>query len=254
MKQPELGNQISETRKIKGYTQLELAEECNVDIRTIQRIESGEVTPRLFTLRIINEKLGTNFDLNGDSGIEKIDGSKMAIKTGWISGIVLFLLLPVMVIEAVNFLRLNTHNMWPLFPLIIYICIHILSVVFFYRAIFLTGSYLNNVLLKAGAVITIVVVALMNFSKIILFFIGPSIHVYLNAVQGAFIGVSTIIVGTGFMLIKKFQPSLALAIGIIQIITGVFYVFAGIIGIILGAISLVLQIIYLAMLEKELKS
>ena len=54
------GKQINDARKKLNLTQAELADRCKVDIRTIQRIESGDVTPRFYTLRIINSVLGTN--------------------------------------------------------------------------------------------------------------------------------------------------------------------------------------------------
>jgi transcriptional regulator with XRE-family HTH domain len=57
MKQPELGKKISELRKAKGLTQEELVEKCNLNVRTIQRIESGEVTPRSYTIRALFEAL-----------------------------------------------------------------------------------------------------------------------------------------------------------------------------------------------------
>jgi transcriptional regulator with XRE-family HTH domain len=53
MKQPELGRKIAELRKAKGYTQEELVEKCNLSVRTLQRIESGEVLPRTHTIRVI---------------------------------------------------------------------------------------------------------------------------------------------------------------------------------------------------------
>ena len=53
MKQPELGKKISDLRKEKGLTQEELVDLCNINVRTIQRIESGEVTPRSYTLKTI---------------------------------------------------------------------------------------------------------------------------------------------------------------------------------------------------------
>jgi transcriptional regulator with XRE-family HTH domain/ketosteroid isomerase-like protein len=53
MKQPELGKKIVELRKSKGLTQEELVEKCNLNVRTLQRIESGEVTPRSFTIKTI---------------------------------------------------------------------------------------------------------------------------------------------------------------------------------------------------------
>jgi transcriptional regulator with XRE-family HTH domain len=53
MNQPDLGKKIAELRKAKGFTQEELVEKCNLSVRTLQRIESGEVTPRSYTLKII---------------------------------------------------------------------------------------------------------------------------------------------------------------------------------------------------------
>ncbi len=53
MKQPELGKKIADLRKAKGYTQEELVERCNLSVRTLQRIESGEVAPRSHTIRVI---------------------------------------------------------------------------------------------------------------------------------------------------------------------------------------------------------
>lgn len=53
MKQPELGKKIADLRKAKGYTQEELVEKCNLSVRTLQRIESGEVVPRSHTIRVI---------------------------------------------------------------------------------------------------------------------------------------------------------------------------------------------------------
>jgi transcriptional regulator with XRE-family HTH domain len=53
MKQPELGKKIADLRKAKGYTQEELVEKCNLSVRTLQRIESGEVEPRSHTIRVI---------------------------------------------------------------------------------------------------------------------------------------------------------------------------------------------------------
>jgi transcriptional regulator with XRE-family HTH domain len=62
MKQPELGKKITELRKAKGLTQEELVEKCNINVRTIQRIESGDVTPRSYTVRTILAAL--EYDIN----------------------------------------------------------------------------------------------------------------------------------------------------------------------------------------------
>ena len=62
MKQPELGKKILELRKLKGLTQEELVEQCNINVRTIQRIEAGDVLPRSYTIKAILEVLGVKFE------------------------------------------------------------------------------------------------------------------------------------------------------------------------------------------------
>jgi N-acetylmuramoyl-L-alanine amidase len=63
MRQPELGKKIAELRKAKGLTQEELVAECNLNVRTLQRIESGAVMPRSYTVRIIFAALDYNDSL-----------------------------------------------------------------------------------------------------------------------------------------------------------------------------------------------
>ena len=53
MKQPELGILIAKIREEKGLTQEELVSRCNISVRTLQRIESGKVTPRSYSLKSI---------------------------------------------------------------------------------------------------------------------------------------------------------------------------------------------------------
>jgi len=62
MNQPELGKKILELRQSKGLTQGELAENCKLSLRTVQRIESAEVTPRSYTIKVILSSL--DYDLN----------------------------------------------------------------------------------------------------------------------------------------------------------------------------------------------
>jgi len=61
MNQPDLGLKVSELRQQKGLTQERLAELCEVSPRTIQRIESGEVDPRAYTLHCLGEALEFDF-------------------------------------------------------------------------------------------------------------------------------------------------------------------------------------------------
>jgi len=56
-----IGIVIREVRKQKGLTQLELSEETNISVRTIQRIEKDKVEPSLYSLKRISEILEIDF-------------------------------------------------------------------------------------------------------------------------------------------------------------------------------------------------
>ncbi|KAA3645416.1 MAG: XRE family transcriptional regulator [Chloroflexi bacterium] len=65
MKQPDIGKKVAELRQQKNMTQEELAEDCEVSTRTIQRIENGEVEPRAFTRNTLSTVL--EFDFGQDN-------------------------------------------------------------------------------------------------------------------------------------------------------------------------------------------
>ena len=61
MNQPGLGLKVSELRQQKGMTQEQLSECCQVSSRTIQRIENGEVDPRIYTIQCLSDALDFDF-------------------------------------------------------------------------------------------------------------------------------------------------------------------------------------------------
>jgi uncharacterized Tic20 family protein len=67
MNQPDLGLKVVELRQQKGLTQEQLAEQCEVSTRTIQRIESGEVDPRAYTLQCLSKALEFDFGAENTS-------------------------------------------------------------------------------------------------------------------------------------------------------------------------------------------
>ena len=94
MEQPELGKKILELRKANGLTQEELVARCNINVRTIQRIEAGEVTPRGHTIRSIFAALDIDIEQwQKKTTVPK--GSKKAaqwIFLAFLSGLLYFLL------------------------------------------------------------------------------------------------------------------------------------------------------------------
>jgi uncharacterized Tic20 family protein len=57
-----IAKKIVHYRKLKGITQEALAELTGLNVRTVQRIEAGEVDPRLYTLKSIADALQVNLE------------------------------------------------------------------------------------------------------------------------------------------------------------------------------------------------
>ena len=59
--QMEFGTRIKEIRTSCNLSQKELSEQTGLTLRTIQRIENNEVKPSLYSLKVIEEALKTDF-------------------------------------------------------------------------------------------------------------------------------------------------------------------------------------------------
>ena len=62
MKNQSLSDNLIYQRKLKGYTQEELSDKSTVAVRTIQRIEKGEVQPHLQTVKLLASGLEIDVD------------------------------------------------------------------------------------------------------------------------------------------------------------------------------------------------
>jgi len=98
MNQPELGKKIAELRKSKGLTQEELVDRCNLSVRTLQRIEYGEVTPRAYTLKLIYEAL----DFSIDNSIDATFKGEKGLLLKWLEQFY---------ISSTDLFNLKTHTM-----------------------------------------------------------------------------------------------------------------------------------------------
>jgi transcriptional regulator with XRE-family HTH domain len=65
------GEIIKDLRVKKGFTQEDLAGKTELSVRTIQRIENGEVDPRSFTLQMIAKALEVDFSIFNDPESDK---------------------------------------------------------------------------------------------------------------------------------------------------------------------------------------
>ncbi|MFD1605317.1 helix-turn-helix domain-containing protein [Flavobacterium artemisiae] len=57
-----IGESVKSQRLAKGWTQHHLSQISGIGLRSIQRIENGEVDARMYTLNILQEKLNFQFD------------------------------------------------------------------------------------------------------------------------------------------------------------------------------------------------
>lgn len=234
MKQPELGQKILELRKQKGLTQEELVEQCNINVRTIQRIEAGEVSPRSYTLKAILEVLG--FDYEEVFENKYISGKfdtilrfnrlniEKSLNLAWIFGIVYFL---VGFIEiATEYYRFTNDKF--LFVNSIYILVKIISIIsftFFIRGFIIIGGIYKNYLLKIiGFIILIsnIIFGIFDISSI--FFLNKIIE-FTIIVRILTFGVLSILLGISIIKLKEKTITLSIITGVLEILAGVFLLF-----------------------------
>lgn len=80
MENHSIGKNLVYQRKRKGYTQEELSTRTEVTVRTIQRIEKGDVNPHLQTVKL----LATALDLNVDDLLNLENPKEEAIQKKWL--------------------------------------------------------------------------------------------------------------------------------------------------------------------------
>lgn len=96
-----IGAKIKELRTLKGLTQEELADQTGLSVRTIQRIESGDVDPRTYTLTALAEALEVDLEVFTS---KKIDSPKSFSQDAYnwvilmhLSGILTFVFPPLLI-------------------------------------------------------------------------------------------------------------------------------------------------------------
>ncbi|WP_394750309.1 helix-turn-helix domain-containing protein [Spongiimicrobium salis] len=239
MKQPELGQKILALRQQKGLTQEELVAQCNISVRTIQRIEAGEVIPRSYTVKSILNAL--DYDIGQlqfeESRVSQefkklflftIDDDKEAgflirqLNIAWICGLIYFLL---------GFLETGLYlSRFFEGELILgkvgYISIELITLgtfILFMRGFILTGKIVKNYFLKIAAFITIFVSGLFYVYDILSLFIDEfSVDFILGASSIAF-GMISIFFGIALFRLQPIIGSLAAVAAVFELIASFFF-------------------------------
>lgn len=254
MKQPELGNKIVQLRKAKGLTQEELVERCNISVRTIQRIETGEVNPRSYTVKTILSALESNFDeLHAESGFSKQVSKTLTM--AWISGIVYFVLgflegamdlsrimndsqIPDSVISEI----LPVMEYGPNFYLTIKILV-VISYVLFMRGFAAIGAYTNNSILTIVSKILIGVIAFAITFDIFSFFYSALDNVVIQVGIALSLGALSILFGIALLKLRLHVGAVCVVAGVVEILAGIFFLILNPTGLVIQMLAVLLEII-----------
>ena len=247
MQQPELGKKILELRKANGLTQEDLVARCNINVRTIQRIEAGEVTPRSHTIRSIFAALDIDFDQIQTSAPPL--PSKNAAQWflfAFLGGLIYFILA---FWEAFMDYQLSTsqvinHSPWKYTMLK-------LSIMVFY-SLFMLGFYQmgliwKNSWIKPASLLAIAAIVVCIAVDLYMFYNIDTDPLPLMAAQAITFGSIYTIFGFGLFKYKNEFGNLAIGAGIAATFTGLLFisVVLALVGLVTLAISEILLLIVL---------
>ncbi|MFA7444796.1 MAG: helix-turn-helix transcriptional regulator [Flavobacteriaceae bacterium] len=224
MKQPELGKKISQLRKEKGLTQEDLVEKCNINVRTIQRIESGEVTPRSYTLKTILTALDYDWEEIKTDFENTISISKNHISilnlSFWVGIVFVIALAFAMFVDLMMYLQseqlIGFQVSEPLYMTAHLVCVACAFV--FYLGFFTTGKLLKNTLLKVSAILFMVVEIISSGVYAFMFNASESTALYYSLFVLGFYGCVGIPFGIGLLKLQKHLGQYATLTGIFTIV------------------------------------
>lgn len=67
----EIAQLVKSSRLARGYTQQQLADLVGITLRSVQRIESGDVLPRYYTLKLLAQHLHFSAEVLRDNSADK---------------------------------------------------------------------------------------------------------------------------------------------------------------------------------------
>lgn len=228
MQQPNLGKRLTALRKEKNLTQEELVEKSHVSVRTIQRIEAGEVVPRISTVKILLTAMGQSpeeffyqkQEVMQSQPITLFNRNTLLISV--VAGAIY--LVTEIILGAMDISWLTKRHEWDQWMNFLYTGLTI-TMIFSYT-LFMWGfiklsELFENSLLKAASYLMIMAVlgsgildistlGAENFESIQLPYITASVIV----------GSLTLVFGIGLLRLQDGMGELSRAAGILEIITG----------------------------------
>ena len=225
MKQPELGKILSNLRNSKGLTQEELVEKCNISVRTIQRIEAGEVTPRSYTIKTILAALGENLENFKDIFVlvetPSFSVSKKQMQflnAAFFVGIIYFCIGFVeFYLDADLEFERNLVISTPFYVSVK--VISFVSMLFFYGGFIVCGQLFKNYLLRISSLLLMILFGLATIFAIYTWFSPTASDDFLWVTLCIFIGCVLVVHGISLLRLKKHLGSTLSTITAVFVIT-----------------------------------
>ena len=234
MQQPELGRKLTALRIAKAFTQEELVEKSNVSVRTIQRIEAGEVQPRMYTVKILLEALGESHELFLTTQTKVMETQKTSLPTtnrntllvAMIAGSIY--LIAEIILGTLDIAWFADEGHWGFKMNTIYTGVTILMVIafaFFARGFVALSTVFENTLLKVASYIMMVAVAGKAVLDVSTLSVPFDERVWLPYVAVSVIfGALGIVFGVAMIRLQDSMGVLARLAGFMEIIIGCFLI------------------------------
>jgi len=268
MKQPALGSKIIELRKQKGFTQEELVERCNINVRTLQRIENGEVSPRSYTIKTIlsaldhdyeelysttEEALNTTIPVSSESEAKSI--STLLIVAS-VFGILYLIIGP---FEGfADYYRFDEGEL--VFGTAVHLLIKIISYIsyaLFICGFLVLGRLLKNYLMKIASVLLIVVLFLFYSYDIASLFYATTFPVEgILIAESMILGTLGVLFGISIIKSAKKFGTLGYAAGGLEIATALCFllVILSLLGLIMQFPTVIIEVVLLLKIRKLIKA
>jgi transcriptional regulator with XRE-family HTH domain len=202
--------------------------QCNINVRTIQRIEAGEVNPRSYTVKIILEVLGEDLkEIQKEASTEKsnilwTDKDLKTLKNSWFFGVFYAIITLVWFIFEIYFEVNNLNQFWVLAFRVPLSIVFILTLWPFLKGYRLIAKKNTDTLSLNAVYIYLVIAVIMTISN--LFVKGSGLVNAIEIIIGIFsmiiFGIGELIMGLGILKLKRELNSLSQIVDIAKIVNG----------------------------------
>lgn len=230
MQQPELGRRLTALRKERNFTQEELVEKSHVSVRTIQRIESGEVLPRMSTVKILLEALGESYESFSTKPAQVMETQKSILPNANQNTLLVAVLagavylVSQIILGAMDIAWITSDGGWEFSMNAIYTSLTVVMVIsytLFARGFIALSTIFENTLLRVVTYMLIIATGGMGILDVTSLSVENVESLWLPyAVAAIFFGALSIVFGVSLIRLQDSMGELSRIAGILEIVVG----------------------------------